>query len=69
MHPCPGNWVAIGRTVVYNARADQAFSAGIKCRHWRLDLTPATPHVGYLKLDRDLWRREISVSCVTQKTH
>ena len=33
MHPCPGNWVAIGRAVVYYARADQAFSAGIKCRH------------------------------------
>ena len=33
MHPCPGNWVAIGRAVVYYARGDQAFSAGIKCRH------------------------------------
>ena len=36
MHPCPGNWVAIGRAVVYYARADQAFSAGIKCRHCSL---------------------------------
>ena len=33
MHPYPGNWVAIGRAVVYHARGDQAFSAGIKCRH------------------------------------
>ena len=33
MHPCPGNWVAIGHAVVYFAQADHAFSAGIKCRH------------------------------------
>ena len=33
MHPCQGNWVAIGRTVVYYARAAHAFSAGIKYRH------------------------------------
>ena len=30
MHPCPGNLVAIGRMVVYYARAADAFSAGIK---------------------------------------
>ena len=33
MHPCPVNGVAIGRAVVYHARAAHAFSAGIKCRH------------------------------------
>ena len=33
MHPCPRNWVAIGRAIVFHARGDQAFSAGIKCRH------------------------------------
>ena len=33
MHPCPGNWVAIGRAVVYYAQAAHAFSAGIKCWH------------------------------------
>ena len=33
IHPCQGNWVATGHTVVYFARAAQAFSAGIKCRH------------------------------------
>ena len=33
MHQCPGKWVAIGRAVVYYARAAHAFSAGIKCRH------------------------------------
>ena len=33
MHPCLGNWVAIGRVVVYYAQASQAFSAGIKWRH------------------------------------
>ena len=33
IHPCPVNWVATKRTVVYYARATQAFSAGIKCRH------------------------------------
>ena len=38
MHPCPGNWVEIGRAVVYYARADQAFSAGIKCRHCTVNL-------------------------------
>ena len=33
MHPCPGNWMAIGRAVVYYDRAVQAFSAVTKCRH------------------------------------
>ena len=33
MHPCPGNWVVIGRAVVYNARAAHVFSAGIEWRH------------------------------------
>ena len=33
MNPCPGNWVAIGRVVVYYAQAAHTFSAGIKCRH------------------------------------
>ena len=28
MHTCPGNWVAIGRSVVYFARPARAFSAG-----------------------------------------
>ena len=36
MHLCPGNLVAIGRAVVYYARAAHTFSAGIKCRHCRL---------------------------------
>ena len=33
MHPCPGNWVAIGRVVVYHAWPAHAFCAGIKCCH------------------------------------
>ena len=33
MHPYPGNWVAIGRAVVYYALATRAFSAGIRCWH------------------------------------
>ena len=34
MHPCPGNWVAKRRVVVYYyAQAAHAFSAGIKCWH------------------------------------
>ena len=33
VHPCPGNWVAIGHAVVYYALADQAFSAGIRLLH------------------------------------
>ena len=33
MHPWPGNWVVIRRTVVNYARAAHAFSAGNKCRH------------------------------------
>ena len=33
MHPWPKHWVAIGRAVVYSARAAHAFSVGIKCRH------------------------------------
>ena len=31
MHPCPGNWVAIGHAVVYYAQAAHTFSAGIEC--------------------------------------
>ena len=33
MHPCPGNWQAIGHAVVYFGQAAYAFSAGIKCWH------------------------------------
>ena len=33
LHPCAENWVAIGCAVVYNDRAAQAISTGIKCRH------------------------------------
>ena len=33
MHACPGNWLAIGRAVGYNARTAHAFGAGIECRH------------------------------------
>ena len=33
MHPCPGHGVAIGHAVVNHARAAQALSAGITCRH------------------------------------
>ena len=36
MHPCPGNWMTIGRTVVFYARATHAFSAGIRCLHCRV---------------------------------
>ena len=38
MHSFLGNWVTIGRAVVYYSRAAQTLSAGIKCRHcskWR----------------------------------
>ena len=38
MHPCPGNWVAIGRAVEYYALATHAFSAGMKCRHCTLHM-------------------------------
>ena len=31
--PCQRNWVATDRAVLYYARADHTFSAGIKCRH------------------------------------
>ena len=31
MHPCPGNKATIGCMVVYDARAANALSAGIKC--------------------------------------
>ena len=35
LHPCPDNRVAIGRAVVYYARAAHVFFAEIKCRHCR----------------------------------
>ena len=31
MHPCLGNWVAIGRAVKYYSQAAHTFRAGIKC--------------------------------------
>ena len=37
LNPCPENWVAIGRAVVYYARAVHALSAGIKRRHCRFE--------------------------------
>ena len=37
MHACPGNLVAIRHAVVYYARAVHAFSAGIKCWHYKFD--------------------------------
>ena len=33
MHQCLGNWVAIGRVVLYYVRAVEAISAGIKWLH------------------------------------
>ena len=33
MQPCPENWMAIWRAVVYHARTAHALSAGIKCQH------------------------------------
>ena len=33
MHLCQGNWVVIGRAVVYYARAVHTFSAETKCPH------------------------------------
>ena len=33
MPPCPGNWMSIGRAVVYYARAAHAVCVGIKCWH------------------------------------
>ena len=35
IHPCPGNWVAMGHSVAYCSQAARAFSAGIKCQHCR----------------------------------
>ena len=35
MHPCPGNWVPIGRAVVYHAGGAHTFIAVTKYRHCR----------------------------------
>ena len=45
IHPCQGNWVAIGHTVVYYAGAVHAFSAIIECRHCNLCGILTTPAV------------------------
>ena len=37
-HPWPGNWVAIGRAVVYYAWAGHAYSTGFKYRHCTLKI-------------------------------
>ena len=52
MHPRPENWVEIGRAVVYYARADQIFSAGIKCRHCMYVLTLMLLVTSYISLER-----------------
>ena len=44
MHPYSGNWVSMGHAVVYYVRAAHAFSAGIKCRHCRIQLI-IFPHI------------------------
>ena len=36
MNLCSGNWVAIGRPVVYYAQAANAYSAEIKCHHFTI---------------------------------
>ena len=52
MHPCPGNWVAIGLADVHYARVAQALSTGIKCWHRSISIVVylRTPilHVYYL---------------------
>ena len=42
MHPCPGDSMAITRTVVYFACPAHAFSAGIKCWHCSSTTTATT---------------------------
>ena len=45
IYPFPGNWVATEHAVVYYARADHTFSAGIECLHsTRTNLTFALRH-------------------------
>ena len=44
MHPCPGNWVAIGRAVVNYAYAAHTFSAGIKYEHSRTNILRKLPN-------------------------
>ena len=47
IHPCQGNCVAFGRTVVYYAGDAHAFSSGIKCRHCGLETAPWQPRQGH----------------------
>ena len=42
MHPCLGNWVAIGRAVVYCDRATYGPSAGIPYRHCSNSMNSST---------------------------
>ena len=44
-HPCPGNWVGIGRAVVYYVWAAHAFSAWVKCWQCRLILQLTESHL------------------------
>ena len=48
MHLCPGNWVDIGRVLVYYAPAAHSFSAGITCRHCRYWVNHSAPQVAPL---------------------
>ena len=49
MHPCPVNWVPIGRAVVYHAPAAQAFNAEFKCRHCTIVPVCSCSHIGYVR--------------------
>ena len=50
MHPCPDNWVTIGRANVYHAGVVHAFSAGIKCQHCSIPSLALFSHATMIRI-------------------
>ena len=60
MHPCPVNWVTIGRAVVYYAGAAQAFSVEIKRWH-----CTSLRHIVKVKPQYDISHDINMIYCIT----
>ena len=48
IHPFPGNWVAIGRVVMYFGPVANSFRAGIECGHQSRYLETGCPNRGFI---------------------
>ena len=56
--------MAIGRAVVYYARAAHIFSAGIKCRHCTWPKNRSCAHTGFVLLEMVIQWKNALIVCV-----